>query len=456
MSRRRLSIGIFAYGLDKIVIVIVQLLMVPVLANYWGLTLFGIWAMMMTIPAFLVLSDFGIVNSALARMTRFIGRGEWAEAQTTLHTAWLVSATLVAIIAVIVGAVLWLLPAGILPSSGNFTDREARLTLLILLIYGLSTIMFRLNTAVYRSAMHYSLSVWCSMGGHALENAGVIIAVVMGANPIIAALVLLVTRQFSIAFVMVLSFRRFPRLTPGFLTASRTEFAAMWQPALASSVLGFGLAAYLQGSVALLGAMAGAAAVPAFVAVRTLSRLGTQMSTLISLPVAQEFGNALAKDETRKAGKLFALVAVPAGIMALGMGLGFVLLAQPAIRLWTGGVIEADPGLIIFMAVSSFAAILWNPLSNLILVINRQSVYSYANLGASAAGLLVIYLAVERMGAAAAGLSFALVDVVTLACVAVFIARGWLNNTEFRAGIISAIAELQSAGRLLKSLKDKN
>lgn len=453
MSRRRLSLGIASHGLDKIVVAAVQLISIPVLANNWGLTLFGIWAMMITVPAFLVLSDFGIVNSALARMTRSLGRQDWGEARTTLHTAWLATCIIGALACIIIGGVFWLLPTGVLPVSGSFAESDARLTLLLLLVYGLSSLLFRLNTAVYRSAMHYTLSVWCSMGSYALENAGVIIAVVMGADPVTAASVLLSTRLMAITFVLWVTLRRFPQMRPGFRAASRAEWGEMWRPALAASVLGFGLAAYLQGSVVLLGALAGAAAVPAFVAVRTLSRLGTQMSTLISIPVAQEFGNALARDDTRSAGKYFALVAVPAAIMALGLGLGFVLLAEPVVRLWTGGVIAADRSLIIFMAVSSFGSILWNPLSNLILVINRQAVFAYANLAASAVGLLVIYALAEGMGAASAGLSFALVDLVTLACVAAFIARQWLCDQAFRSGIASATAELRSPMALLRSLK---
>ncbi len=455
MSRRRLSLGIASYGIDKIVVAAVQMLMVPVLANYWGLTLFGIWAMMITVPAFLVLSDFGIVNSALARMTRFIGRGEWDEARTSLHTAWLVTCIIGAFLCVIIAGVFWLLPPSALPTTGSFTQGDARLTLFLLLVYGLSAILFRLNTAVYRSAMHYVLSVWCSMGSYALENGGVLLAVLLGADPVIAAMVLLGMRLLAIGIVLAITFYRFPKIMPGFRAASRSELGEMWRPALAASVLGFCLAAYLQGSVVLLGALAGAAAVPAFVAVRTLSRLGTQMSTLISIPVAQEFGGALARDDTRKAGRYFALVAVPAAIMALGMGLGFLVLAQPFVRWWTNGAIEADRTLVIFMAISSFAAILWNPLANLILVINRQAVFSYANLAVSGVGLLLIYALAGRMGASAAGLSFALVDLVTLVCVVLFVARQWLFESTFRTGAASALAEVEAATWRINPLKGR-
>lgn len=453
MSRQRLSNGIMSYGVDKIVTALVQLLMVPVLAHAWGLSLFGIWAMMMTVPAFLVLGDFGIVAAAGARMTRLIGRGEWAGAQVVLHTATLATLAICLALALVVGAVLWFLPAGYLPSTPNFAVPEARLTLLLLLAYGLVAILFRLNTAAYRSALHYTLAIWCSMGTYALENVGVIVAVALGAGPVEAAATLLALRLAAILIVMLLSLRRFPALSPGFHHARAAELAQLWRPALAASVLGFGMATYLQGSVVLLGTIAGAAAVPAFVAVRTISRLGTQMSTLVSIPVAQEFGNALAQDDTRRAGRLFALVAVPALAMAITMSLGFAVLGQAAIRVWTAGAIEPEVGLVLFMAASSFAAILWNPLSNLILVINRQSVFSYANLAASAAGLLIIYGLASRLGSISAGVSFMIVDAVTLICVALFIFRTWLVRAPFRAGFASTVAEFRSPRVLLRSIR---
>lgn len=453
MSRTRLSLGLSAYALDKVVVAVVQILMVPVLANAWGLELYGIWAIMLTVPSFLGLGDFGIVASAGARMISAVARDEWAEARRTLHTAWVATLVIVATAMVLVVAVLVWLPDGVLPTSGAFDEERSRLTLMVLLAYGLITIIFRLNTAAFRAALRYSLASLCSTSVYLVENLVLIALAATGNDPLIAALGLLTVRLAWIAGLFVLSYRQLPDLCPGISQASRSEWLLMWRPALAASALGFGLAGYLQGSVMILGALAGAAAVPAFIAVRTLSRLGVQVSTLVSLPVMQEFGNAMGKGETYRAGRYFGLVAVTAAVMAGGAGLGLIVLGAPFVRLWTSGAIVADQTLITFMAVSSIAAMLWNPLSNLILAINRQHAFSYVNLLVSALGLVLIWLTARSLGSASAGLSFALVDCVTLGAVLLFIARNWQGDPAFRSGIAATWHELRSPLTILRSLR---
>lgn len=451
MSRRRLSIGLGAYALDKVVVAIIQIAMIPVLANAWGLTLYGIWAIAMTIPGFLVLGDFGIVNSAAARMIRFVARDEWDEARRALHTAWLVTISIVSVAVTAIAVLIWRFPDGVVPTASGFPETDSRLMLLILLVYGLSSILFRLNTAAYRAALFYTLSSLCSTGVYLIENLVVLALVLSGFGPVAAAIGLLAVRLVSIVILFLISHRLVPRLKPGFTDASMTEWHALWRPALAASALGFGVAAYLQGSVVLLGAIAGAAAVPAFIAVRTLSRLGVQVATLVSLPVSQEFGNALARGDMFRAGRYFGLVAVSAAVMAGTAGLGLVLIGAPFVRVWTHDAIVADQSLIVFMAISSFAAMFWNPLSNLILVINRQQAFSYANLAASALGLALIWAAAGRFGAVAVGLSFALVDTLTLVAVLLFVWRNWLLSADFLRGITSSGQEMRSPLAMIRS-----
>lgn len=453
MSRKRLSLGIGVFALDKVVVSLVQILMVPVLANMWGLTLYGIWTMIMTIPSFLVLGDFGIVNSAGARMLLLVAQDNTKGAQVTLNTAW--TAT-IAIIAVLMGAIafaLWKLPDGIVPTTAGFGEADSRLTIMLLLAYGLLTIVFRLNAAAFRAVMLYTPSLLCQTVTYLFENAAVVVLALLGYGPVVAACGLLATRIVATFGTYVLGLRMVPSLKPGFTRASWAEWSELWGPALAASAFGFGLAGYLQGSVMLLGAVAGAAAIPAFTAVRTLSRLGVQVATLVSIPVAQEFAGAMGKSQMYRAGRFFGLVLVPAVLLSTFGALGLILIGDPFIRLWTHGAIVADHDLILFMAISSFAAMFWNPLANLIMVINRQRAFSYVNLGISAVGLLVIYLLADSLGASAAGLSFALVDMVTFLAIALFIWRHWLILPEFRSGISSSVAEIRNPVAMIRSLR---
>lgn len=453
MSRKRLSLGLGVYALDKVVVSIIQLLTVPILANAWGVTLYGIWAIIMTVPSFLALGDFGIVSSAGARMIGFIARDEWDEARRTLHTAWAATMVIVVIILGAAGLLLWSLPPGIVPTTGAFDEVRSKLTLMVLLFYGLLTIVFRLNTAAFRAALRYSLASLCSTSVYLAENLAVLVFVLLGKDPLVTAIGMLSVRVLWIVGLLLLSKRELPRLRPGFASSSRAEWTLMWRPALAASALGFGLAGYLQGSVMILGAVAGAATVPAFIAVRTLSRLGVQVATLVSMPVMQEFGNVMGRGETYRSGRYFGLVATSAIGMACVAGLGLVVLGAPFVHFWTRGAITADQNLLVLMAISSSAAMLWNPLSNLILSVNRQRSFSYANLVASGIGLVVIWAFAGRMGASAGGLSFAMVDILTLGAVLLFIARNWYADPQFRAGASATARDLRSPLSLLRSLR---
>jgi len=455
VSLRRLSLGIGSGFLDKIVITITQLLLVPVLVNSWGLTLFGIWAMLATVPTMLALSDFGIINSAWARMTKFISRGEIDRGRVVLHTAWLAAGLIGLLLVLAAAATLYLLPAGILPSADRLSDGQARLALFLLIVYGVGTVIFRLNTVIFRSAGNVPLTLWCNTASFALENFALLGAVWLGADLLTAATTLLVARCFSIASVFVVGSTMFPQLRPGFAHARWSEWLEMWRPALSAAVLGLGIIAFLQLSVLVLGAAAGAAAVPAFVAVRTLSRVGLQMAQLVAGPVAQEFSQEMAAGRQERAGRYFGLVLATSGLMSVGIAVGLVLFGTTFVRVWTAGAIQVSFTLMVLMAISSAAAVLWNTLANLVSAVNRQGAFSTTNLVVSVAGLVLIGMTGERLGTVAAGLAFAVVDVVTILAVAAFLRREWWSNPAFREGCMMTIRQLRSPMATIKALRQQ-
>lgn len=455
MSLRRLSLGIGSGFLDKVVITVMQLLLVPVLANAWGLTLFGIWAMLATVPTMLALSDFGIISSAWARMTLFISRGEIDRGRIVLHTAWLAAGLIGLGLVLVAAGTLYLVPVGTLPTADGLSDAQARLALFLLIVYGVGTIVFRLNTVIFRSAGNVPLTLWCNTASFTLENVGLLAAVWFGADLLTAAITLLVARCVSIAGVYILGSVKFPQLRPGFSQATRSEWLEMWRPALSASVLGLGIIAFLQLSVLVLGAAAGAAAVPAFVAVRTLSRVGLQMSLLVAQPTAQEFSREMANGQHQRAGRYFGLVLATSVLMSVGIAIGLILFGTIFVRIWTAGAIEVSFTLMLLMAISSAAAVLWNSLSNLVSAVNRQGAFSTTNLAISAAGLALIGFTADRLGAIAAGLAFAVVDVVTIIAVAAFLRREWWSDPAFRAGCMMTIRQLRNPLATIKALRQQ-
>jgi O-antigen/teichoic acid export membrane protein len=190
------------------------------------------------------------------------------------------------------------------------------------------------------------------------------------------------------------------------------EIRRLTPPALAVIALPMALALSLQGTVVVVGMAAGAAAVPAFTAVRTLSRLGVQLTMIVNNAVLPEFTMAVASiDHARRARLAFLSLAASAAILT---PMFFVVIgAGPLIlKLWTHGVIHAPYALIVVMASTMLVNGTWFPISNLVFALNRHSQYSYYYLAAAAASVLLSYPLVGLFGSPGAAISLLLLDCV--------------------------------------------
>ena len=453
MSRRKLVLGIGSTAAEKVIVAAVQLLLLPVLVNGWGLELYGIWAVMYTIPGFLVLSDFGIVTSAWARMTDFVSRGQEDRARTVLHTAWLVTVLIGIVVVTVLGLVLWVLPAGTLPVSSILTEEQSRRTLFLLVAYGVMTVPFKLGSCVLSSTNRYSLSVWSMAAAFFLENMALLIAVLAGAGVLEAAVVLFVARLSALVVLVTVVGRLTPQLAVGIRSARWAEWRDLWRPALSASMFTIGFLGFMQGSVVALGVAAGVAAVPAFVAVRTLSRIGLQATVLVVHPAAQQFGREMATGGQYRAGRYLGLVSATTLVLAGGMAIVFTALGQRAIELWTGGAISPPWALVALMALASLVGALWNAVSNFLLIINRPEAIAMASIVGGTAGIVLILMFGGRLGSPAVGLACVLTDLVILLVAIRFVRRTWWQNPDFRKGAIASLAELRKPFATLRAAR---
>lgn len=84
--RRRLILGVMSIGLTKVVVALTQLIMVPVLALSWGITIYGQWLMLSALPMFLAASNPGFGIVAGNRLIAEVARDERDEALKTFQT----------------------------------------------------------------------------------------------------------------------------------------------------------------------------------------------------------------------------------------------------------------------------------------------------------------------------------------------------------------------------------
>lgn len=410
MNVARIGRGLGANIYDKLVVAGVQLALVPVMAIGWGLDVYGAWVLLATIPSFLGVSDFGFATAAGTRMTMLVERGERDAAVCAFQSAWVMVAICSAAMAVVaIGAVI-AVPARWLPTAAGLNAAEARTTLLLLLAYGIVSLQGSIVATGFRCTGLYALGVMWFANTLLIENGAAVLVVLAGGRPTQAAAALLVARIAALAVQQRLLHRRVPWLRMGWRQASRDEVRVLAGPALAVAALPVAQASFLQGTALALGAAAGAAAVPAFTATRTLSRIGLQMTQLLTHALMPEFTAAVARHDRSAQARMLVATLAAAAVVALPFAALLVIAGRPMVALWTHGVIHPPQLLMIAMAATVVLGGWWNPLSNLILAMNRHAGYSYPFVVLAVLTMPASYILSQSIGAAGAGWSIALLD----------------------------------------------
>ncbi|WP_167106215.1 lipopolysaccharide biosynthesis protein [Mycobacterium sp. DL592] len=410
-------------GYSKTVIALTQLAMVPALATAWGLPLYGQWLLLATVPTFLVAGDFGFGYAAGNRLIGEVARGDNRQARVTFQSAQAVVLCCSTALLALVMLICFLLPDRLLAVSGGMDGGGARSVLIVLCVYGVVAMQSGLFMAAMRAHGGFALSSSLDSTVQLVEGLAVIGVAISGGTPLEAALAYLIARALGVVGHIGLALRRASWLRLGFGEASRTRMSELLRPALAAMMLPLGQAGYIQGTALAVGAAAGAATVPIFTSLRTLSRVGLQFSLSVTLPILPEFTAEHARGNQAWLARVTGALTTFNALVGAAAALTLILLGNPLLEWWTRGAIAAPQAMIALTAVSLVAATVWNPLAYLLLAVNRHELFTYGFLAGAVAALALTFVLVRHLGvtgAAGAGLLF---DLAMCVCGVILVRR---------------------------------
>jgi O-antigen/teichoic acid export membrane protein len=414
---RRVAAGIGMTAFDKLVVAGTQLALVPVLAMHWGLALYGQWLLLATVPQFLSMSDFGFATAAGTRMTMAAARGDRDEAVRVFQSAWRAILASSAVMVCLGLIVAWSVPARLFGTEPAAPVADLRLTLAVLAIYGVVAVQGSIVFAGFRAARLFALGAFWNAIVLLVENAALIVTVMLGGGTVAAASAWLGGRMLGLAGQNLLLRRRVPWLTIGLARGTWAEARRLLAPAGSVMLLPIAQAVVLQGMALVVGAVAGRAAVPAFAATRTLSRVSMQMCWIVSTPLMPEFSAALAQGDRRRMAAMITATLLFSALVVVPFALAFMVLGRGAIAFWTHGAIVPQVGLVAAMALAILFGGIWYPLSNLILAANAHAGYTIWYLGLAGAAVATAAWLVGPLGATGAAAAMAALDLAMLVVV---------------------------------------
>jgi O-antigen/teichoic acid export membrane protein len=353
LVRRRLLHGFGANALGSVVTTLIQLVAVPILIQSWGARLYGEWLVLIAIPTFISMSDWGFENVAGTEMILALTDEDRERAAEIYRTLQLFVAAASICIVVIAAGALRFLPVAKWLVPGGLDARVVSIIIVVLIIHVGVVVQGGLIRAVFRSGGDYALGVMYQNFTRVGDAAAVIITAMAGGGLIAASLAMLSSRatMTAIAHWQMRTRNRWIQ-TAGRPSRRRLRELAPAIVAMMAFPLGFALS--LQGMVTIIGLILGPIAVVTFATTRTLSRFVFQLGGVISNATWPElsfaFGNGdltLARALNRRG---FQAVAWLTLTLAIVMGVMGALL----LRWWTRGAVQFHPlmlGVLLLVAV---------------------------------------------------------------------------------------------------------
>lgn len=446
MANTRIARGTAVGMYGQFSILFLQLATVPIFVHLWGVQGFGAWLLLFTLPSALAIGDFGIITTGTNEMTAAVTLGESELAARIYSVLWRLTIAGGIIISFILSFFVLFIWPDALEFAHDVSNGQQTLVFCLLLIYGMAALLNQAIASVYRAADAFALGGIIFVTVCLLEGVVALATGWMGAGPVGVALAYAVIRTVGTIAQAMLVRRLAPWLKGGHSRFDLSVARKLLRPALSAFVYSAASAVTMQGSVLVIGAIGGTASVPAFATVRTLSRTALQFVSRLSIASMPRYTthNAIGNEEEKYRLVIVniffpLLVLVPCAIFLIIFGQSFVIF-------WTDSKIQPTLALIAFLSLAMFLNGAWNPLSNLILAINRHAAFTWFYFGTSCVTVALGAMGASHFGATGMAAALAIQE---------FSMVVWIWSLAAREGMLSRTRLLKALGEL-KSLFGKD
>ena len=386
MSGARLMRGIGANALAIATRIAAQFATLPLFFLSWPAERVGIWLLLFALPAYLGIIGTGFAGAGGTASLAAFRRGDTAQARAAFGAAWLTTTLGTAAFALIFALagreVLHLLsvdPGGVAPG-------EIAAALGWLALYILASSQIAIAEIPYRVAGRYPSFIVLSSIASLIEVAIIAISVVASDDIATLAMGLALGRSILALGIFIASSRTGPDLFRNRGGNLGEQARALAKPSLAFMAMPVVFGLNLQGYLVLVGAANGPAALAAFAATRTLTRL-LDLLTNVAYGLHYYESGYLDGDRLEIQRRILATMTLAA--LVLSAAFSAILLASGAWlqSVYTAGKTAFDPGVAaILLCAASLRALSAAPLA-VIAADNRHASTIALYLAGSAAAL---------------------------------------------------------------------
>lgn len=456
-SVRRFVLGIVANLTTQVVQAGGQILLVPLFLSFWGNQTYGEWLTLTAAVTYLSMIDLGMQTYVVNRLTQRYSLGDMAGMTHALHSAFLF-AFLVAgtAVAVFIPAV-FLLPIERWFDLTETSPGVVSQVSMLLLLYVVLGVPVGLLVGIYRSIGEYARGAQISNVQRLLLVVSTGVGLSMGAGMrTIAALQVISMMVVNVGYILYDLRRRHPEIDLGFRRANLKVAISFLSHSSLFLLIQLSMLLTLQGSTLLAGALEGAALVPVFVTLRTLTNLLKQMSMSISAAAWPEWTRLEAQGQYATLAAVHTLLAKTLVGLTVCGGLFLYYAGADVVEVWTGGRIEFDQGLMTAFLLLLVTQTWWLPSSLLLTSSNRHHRLAWYQIGSAVIGLAFGWQLGQRWGMTGIVYGLLAADLLLCCLPVVFAACRLVRDTfaAFARAVLLRGVPVAAAGFLTMSMAD--
>ncbi len=395
---RRILNGTLANLVDKLAVLAMQLLAIPLLSHHWGAEGYGTWLMLMTVPTYIAVSDFGLGAAAGVEITRHAARGDTKAALRVFQSAWVFVFAILAVVGVTMALYAALVTSGTLGGSP-----ELAVSVLLVTLYAIAAVQMTTLAIVYRATHKFALAMSISAAVIAAEAVTMAVVVLVGGQLVAVLSALLIVRIIGWAVTWLVLRRLEPWARLGIDSASLTTLRSLMRPSLAAFSMMLASSISLQGMVLAIGFVAGPVAAGILGAARFLSRIPLQFSGLVMRASLPEMTRAQLSADNELHRRLDRINTASALIPTLPFVLLLPLFGPQLLAGMSGDALAADWWLFGLLAMTTAVGALWQAMASPLIAANRQARFAYGYAVVSAGAVAAVFLPGTPALAVAAG-----------------------------------------------------
>ena len=388
------SIGANSFG--QVLGALYQILAVPMYINAWGVSLYGQWLLLSTIPAYLAISDIGFVSAAANDMASLASKNQQQQALRVFQSIWALILVISTLVLMAVVALILFVP-DLFTRSKLIDAQELSIIIFCLSLYSLLALQEGLLNSGFRAGGLFTFSLWLGNTQRIVEVGLILTALAYKWSPVEISILMLSVKAISLAANKIYLVRKVAWLSFGFHLTSWLEIRKIIRPALGFMAFPVANAIRNQGTITLIGAILGASEVVIFSSVRTICNAGLQILKIVQHSFWPELSSAFAKQNIQLIQKMNVLICGLAFWLGLVILFGLTLFGNMILIHWTLGTIQVPILFLLVMCLGNFASGIWTGGSTILMAINHHFRLGGYYMISTSLLLLVVFLIGQRL-----------------------------------------------------------